>query len=231
MIHKDFSCEFYFIRHGESESNATPGFAAGVNFDAPLTPKGYEQARLLGERLKRDNITFDRLYSSSMTRTIQTTEAMLEGMGDSGRDFPKVDAIIEQQMPGWRGVPVDEVMTAEMIAYMRGKGSHFVPPEGESHRMVQRRYANWLESEILYNQDLVSKEHSLRIGIVGHGQATRCILHYIMGFDESFMWRISLDNTSICRFVFNHQGWFPHAINDNWHIQNAGISGESEITA
>ena len=171
MIHKDFSCEFYFIRHGESESNATPGFAAGVNFDAPLTPKGYEQAQLLGERLKRDDITFDRLYSSSMTRTIQTTETMLEAMGESGRDYPKVDAIIEQQMPGWRGVPTDEVMTAEMIAYMRGKGGHFVPPEGESHRMVQRRYATWLENEILYNQNLVTKEQSLRIGIVGHGQS------------------------------------------------------------
>ena len=36
MIHENFQCEFYFIRHGESLSNATPGFAAGVNFDAPL---------------------------------------------------------------------------------------------------------------------------------------------------------------------------------------------------
>lgn len=231
MIHKNFHCEFYFIRHGESESNATPGFVAGLNFDAPLTPKGYEQAALLGERLKGEGVTFDRLFSSSMTRTIQTTETMLNAMGDSGRDFPKVDAIIEQQSPGWRGVPNDEVLTADMIAYMRGKGGHFVPPEGESYRMVQRRYATWLENEILYNQELVAKEQSLRIGIVGHGQATRCILHYIMGFDESFMWRISIDNTSICKFVFNHEGWFPLAINDTWHIQNAGISGESAITA
>ena len=111
LIHKDFSCEFYFIRHGESVSNATPGFAAGKNFDAPLTDKGIGQAQLLGERLEREGVTFDRVYSSSLTRTVQTTENMLIGMGESGRDFPRVDDIIEQQMPGWRGVPVEEVYT------------------------------------------------------------------------------------------------------------------------
>ena len=87
MIHKDFSCEFYFIRHGESQSNATPGFVAGVNYDAPLTDRGFAQARLLGRRLRREGARFDRVYSSSMTRTVQTTETMLEAMGDPGRDF------------------------------------------------------------------------------------------------------------------------------------------------
>ena len=45
MIHKDFNCEIYFIRHGQSESNATPGLAAGANFDAPLTEIGHQQAK------------------------------------------------------------------------------------------------------------------------------------------------------------------------------------------
>ena len=36
MIHKDFQCEFYFIRHGESTSNARPGYAADADFNAPL---------------------------------------------------------------------------------------------------------------------------------------------------------------------------------------------------
>ena len=62
MIHKDFNCEIYFIRHGESESNATPGLAAGTNFDAPLTKLGHQQAKLLGERFKNDKINFDKVY-------------------------------------------------------------------------------------------------------------------------------------------------------------------------
>ena len=94
MIHKDFQCEFYFIRHGESTSNATPGFAAGVDFDSPLTPKGLEQAKRLGHRLKAEGVSFDRVYSSSLMRTVQTTQMMLQAMGEADRDFPKVDALV-----------------------------------------------------------------------------------------------------------------------------------------
>ncbi len=37
MIHENVEFDFYFIRHGESQSNVTPGIAAGINFDAPMT--------------------------------------------------------------------------------------------------------------------------------------------------------------------------------------------------
>ena len=96
MIHQNFECEFYFIRHGQSESNATPEYLSG-SIDSSLTPKGFEQARLLGERFKEDGITFDRVYSSSLLRTVQTTQTMLEAMGEPDRDFPRIDAIIEQK--------------------------------------------------------------------------------------------------------------------------------------
>ena len=81
MIHQDFKCDLFFIRHGESESNATPGMAAGSNYDAPLTPRGQQQAYLLGEKIKRQEWEFDRIYSSSLARTVHTTKLMLEGMG------------------------------------------------------------------------------------------------------------------------------------------------------
>ena len=101
MLHRDFRCEFYFIRHGESASNATPGFAAGKNFDAPLTPLGVEQARLLGKRFQKEKIVFDRIYSSSLQRAVQTTDTMMDSMQCAHTSFTQVDAIIEQQVPGF----------------------------------------------------------------------------------------------------------------------------------
>lgn len=231
MIHKDFLCEFYFIRHGESASNASPGFASGVNFDAPLTSKGFDQAQLLGQRLNQENVAFDRVYSSSLTRAVQTTEAMLEAMGRSDMVFTKVDALIEQQFPGWRGVRKEEVYTPAMLAYIRGKRSHFVPPQGESQRMVQRRMANWLEDEIIYNDDLVGKATTITVAIIGHGNATRCLYHYIMGFDEGFISRIGIDNCSISRFVFNKEGWFPICLNDASHINLTDRTHASQLTS
>ena len=152
---------------------------------------------------------------------MQTAETMLEAMGQGGRSFTRVDALIEQQMPGWRGARVDEVYTPELLAYMRTKASHFVPPDGESLRMVQRRAAGWLEDEIIYNEELVSKEHSLTVAIVGHGAATGCLLHYFMGFDEGLITKIALNNCSITRFLFSKDGWTPLCINDSYHIRKA----------
>ena len=104
----------------------------------------------------------------------------------------------------------EDYLTPELLAYMRAKASHFVPLQGESHRMVQRRYANWLEDEILYNDDLTGSPQSLRIAIVGHGAATRCILHYILGFDEQFIWKTVLENTSICPLPLQSRRLVPH---------------------
>lgn len=220
MIHKNFSCEFYFIRHGESESNVTPELAAGKNFDAPLTQKGFLQAQLLGERFDLDGIDFDRVYSSSMTRAVQTTKTILKGMGEPDREFTRVDAIIEQQIPGWRGVPLYEINTPENIAYIKAKGPHFVPPDGESLKIVQRRMSNWIEDEFIYNEDLIRESSSLRVAIIGHGTASRCLFQYIMGFDDTFLRRMAIDNTAVARFVFDYQGWAMLRLNDASHLGN-----------
>lgn len=225
MIHKDFHCEFYLIRHGESLSNATPGLVAGEDYNAPLTPKGFKQARLLGQRLGREGVQFDRIYASSLVRAVQTTKTMLEAMGLPGRSFSRVDALVEQRMPAWRGMPVEEVYTPENLAYIRAKGLDFVPPEGESLRRVQRRVTNWLEDELIYNDTVVEKDQSLTVAIVGHGAATKCLLQYIMGFDDRLTIRVGLANCSISRFIFNREGWFPACINDASHIRGA-VAGD-----
>ena len=219
MIHQNFECEFYFIRHGQSESNATPEYLQG-SIDCSLTPKGFKQAQLLGKRFKEDGIEFDRVYSSSLVRTVQTTQTMLKAMGEPDREFPRIDAIVEQRATGWTGLRASDVLTPELLAYMRTKAAQFVPPDGESFNMVQRRVSNWLEDEILHNRALIGSEQSLRIAIVGHGIATKCLMRYILGFDEQYIWKMTLENTSVSRFRFNYAGWIPVSINDTSHLRD-----------
>ena len=223
MIHKNFNCEIYFIRHGESESNATPGIVAGINFDAPLTKLGHRQAELLGKRFRDQKIEFDKVYSSTFIRAIQTTENMLTGMDGSNNSFQKVPEIIEQQVPGWRGVPAEEALTNETMISMMQKGIDFVGPDGESTREVQKRATNWLEDELIYNRKLCSNPLSLKIAIIGHGNTMRSIFHYIMGFDQRFIRKIHVDNTSISRFIFNSNGWSVVCLNDNSHLKTAPL--------
>ena len=227
MIHKDFKCEFYFIRHGESESNATPGFAAGANYDSALTDEGVRQARLLGGRLKREGVKFDRVYSSSLQRAKDTARLMLEGMGESDRSVPAVDELVEQKAFGWRGVPIEEVFTPENVAYIMSKGPDFIPPQGESLRMVRRRVSGWVESEIIYNEEVVAENKELTVAVVGHGTASRCLFQYIMGFNDTLLWRVALDNTSISRFVFDRHGWSVVRLNDASHLAEESVSFET----
>ncbi len=227
MIHKDFNCEIYFIRHGESESNATPGLAAGTNFDAPLTKLGHQQAKLLGKRFKNDKINFDKVYCSTLTRAIQTTENIFIGMESPNNSFQKVPAIIEQQVPGWRGIPIEEAYAGETMAYMMEKGRDFVGPDGESIREVQKRATNWLEDELIYNRKLCRDPQTLTVAIIGHGNTMRSIFHYIMGFDQRLIYKIGVDNTSIPRFLFNGKGWSVVCLNDSSHLKT-GPSGTFE---
>ena len=79
--------------------------------------------------------------------------------------------------------------------------------------------SGWLEDELLYNYDLASSPQSLKVAIVGHGAAGKCLFHYIMGFDESLMLRMEVDNCSISRFVFDREGWRVVCLNDSTHIR------------
>lgn len=222
MIHPDFQADLYFIRHGESESNVVPGLAAGVNYDAPLTERGHKQALALGERLAAEGRSFDRIYSSTMIRAVQTTQGMLRGMGLGGTAFEQSGDIIERQVPEWRGRPVDEVQTPEVRLLMAENGKWFKPGDGESHREVERRFSNWLEDELLFNDDFVGRPGRQTVAIVSHGLALQALFHYIMGFNDRLVGRFALNNTCISRFRFNHLGWFPVSINDATHTEALG---------
>ena len=58
----------YIIRHGETYGNLNgDGFS-----ETDLTPKGEEQARLLGERFKDKKL--DKIYTSPLIRAVKTAK-------------------------------------------------------------------------------------------------------------------------------------------------------------
>ena len=97
-----------------------------------------------------------------MVRAIQTTEGLLRGMGQPDREFDRVDAIMERQVPAWRGRPISEVWTPEVTLSAAGRGKWFQPGDGESARFVERRFSNWLEDEILFNPAWSLSERAAR---------------------------------------------------------------------
>jgi broad specificity phosphatase PhoE len=222
LIHDNVEFDFYFIRHGESQSNVTPGIAAGANFDAPMTDRGHLQAEAAGKRLASEGAKFDKIYSSSLVRAVQTTEGVLRGMGIEGTEFEQVDAIIEKQTPAWRGKLAKDVMPTEVRLKMAEKGQFFKAADGETMRWVERRASGWLEDEVIYNEDWYEKPGTHTIAIVSHGDTMRALLHYITGMDNRLAMRTDIFNCSISRFRFGKLGWYIGNINDSSHTLSLG---------
>ena len=67
------------IRHGESVWNKENLFTGWA--DVTLSEKGIEEAKAGGRELKNAGFTFDKAYTSTLTRAIKTLNLVLEEMG------------------------------------------------------------------------------------------------------------------------------------------------------
>jgi broad specificity phosphatase PhoE len=74
--------QVYFVRHGFAKHNeeflkfGESAYYDSNNIDSSLVEKGIEQAKEVGLTLKE--IKFDKIYSSSLTRCIQTTDIIVK---------------------------------------------------------------------------------------------------------------------------------------------------------
>ncbi len=220
MLHEDALLRFYLIRHGESNGNIKSNLIMGRNENAHLSQRGFDQAKALGKRFDNEDIQFDHFYSSSLSRAIETAETINKNMKTPANEINHIGELCEYSAGDWEGRSRQDVYTSELKEFINSKGSLFIPPGGESQRMVERRASNWLEDQILYNSEIVNSGMPLNIGIVAHSIVIKCLIHYIMGFNDRLIWRIRLDNCSVSRFIFKKEGWFPVSINDSYHIND-----------
>lgn len=200
---------FHFIRHGESVINTTPDII-GQDPEVPLTKKGIDQAFDLSKKINFGTVDF--VYASTYKRAKDTAfRALVESptvpitLVPELREYSAGDAI---------GKSRNELFTPDIVEKMDKNQMGFAFEGGETLHQVERRASKWLEDEILYNKKYKSLNKDLTFAIFSHGQTIKCLLHYIMGFDQSFTWRIKLDNTSISTVSYSEdKGWFLHGIN------------------
>jgi len=74
----DSTSHFVFLRHGESTGNAENRHQGQADF--PLTDLGKEQAERLAKYWKMNNISFDKIISSPLSRAEQTARILNESL-------------------------------------------------------------------------------------------------------------------------------------------------------
>lgn len=210
------------IRHGESETNATPDLM-GQGSDVPLTEKGKKQAMMLHNKLQKRCEGFDFIYSSPYTRALDTAKIV---KGNTKQEIILAEELREYSAGEWTGGSRSKILNADMKYKMAHLDHCFLPPNGESLNMVARRTGQWIEQTIMYNPDMIELSRvrqangfaPINIACFSHGMAIKCILHYIMGFDKSFTWKVNIENTSVSKVFFGRSGWMLHNINDYSHL-------------
>jgi len=125
----------YLIRHGVYDRDTT---ATDDRVSNGLNALGHEQARLIGERLAKLPIKFDRLISSELLRAVQTAADMNRAM----KVTPARDELLNECTPtsvsaslmaGEKPEDVAECDSARVLAWQR----YFVPtPERDTYDVL-----------------------------------------------------------------------------------------------
>ncbi len=122
------------IRHGETEWNLSGRWQGHA--DSPLSSRGLEQAKALGERIKSEE--FDFYYSSDLGRALHTSKLVGEPSGMVAQSFP---GLRERDLGVLEGLNTTEMEETQPDAYtsFRNDGPDFQVPGGESFRQFYER--------------------------------------------------------------------------------------------
>ncbi|TXJ09800.1 MAG: histidine phosphatase family protein [Afipia sp.] len=160
----------YFIRHGQTEWNATGRFQGSQ--DIPLNEIGKGQAirsgELLTDILARDELDPAKVpfVSSPLGRARNTMELLRGVLGVPPHDYELDDRLREIGYGHWEGstLPQMEQSHPEIFAERQVDKWGVPPPGGESYASVTIRMREWYDSLI---QDTVA---------VSHGGSMRALL-------------------------------------------------------
>jgi probable phosphoglycerate mutase len=174
------------VRHGESTGNAA-GLLAG-HVDLPLTGRGLDQARSVGDSLQ--GVT--RLVSSPLGRARDTAEAL--GLG-----LPvEIDERwIEVDYGEYDGRPLGEVPD-EVWREWRAD-PHFRPPGGETLAEVGTRVRAACEE--LFAADGRGARGEGDVVVVSHVSPIKAATCWALGLPDEGAWRLYLATASVTRIA------------------------------
>jgi 2,3-bisphosphoglycerate-dependent phosphoglycerate mutase len=137
------------LRHGESQWNLENRFTGWV--DVPLSPKGEEEARQAGEKLKTANVHFDVAFTSVLQRANRTMEIALDILGQRNIPVERDQALNERHYGDLQGL--DKAETAKKFGeeqvHIWRRSYDIAPPGGESLKDTAARTLPYYEAKIL----------------------------------------------------------------------------------
>ncbi len=210
--------DIYLIRHAESEGNVNNHYIGGRSNHFNLTDRGVEQARKLGQRLNKEKITFDYVFSSIAVRAKHTAEIICEEIPFPTQQIHFAEHLVELSQGEWEGQLRELHFTPERRQEIDNDPWNFTPPGGESQREVEERMFDWICEHVI-----PLKEEKPRVAIVSHGMAIKSLFRKIMDANPAMTRNTILHNTAFTRLMYLEETWMVERFNDHAHLNGTGF--------
>jgi probable phosphoglycerate mutase len=200
----------YLVRHGETDWNATGRWQGHT--DVPLNERGMQQARLLAQRLLREGIRFDAIYSSDLTRAYQTAWEIGSLLKVAVQLWPPLREI---DMGEWSGLTRDEIRDRYPDEYARLERGEDLRRgiTGETKAAMYQRVTHSIEAMVAQHPDET-------LALVTHGGPVRALIRYVNErYGSGMAQPTHIGNTALTVLTCHSYMWEITSCNDLRHLQ------------
>lgn len=183
---------FFLMRHAKTNANVEDIFIGSGSPQENIIYEGITEARNVGVFLNETVGGLDVIYSSPISRCIQTAK---EIQIETGGEIVEDDRLIEVDFGKWEGVKRSDIPSAEYDAYLSNQ-QYQIPGSKDSYNACQKRAAAFLEE--LKQQCVVSGK---RILVVTHKTIGRIMVQSIEHKEHLHYRDIPMENASLRKVV------------------------------
>ena len=186
------------VRHGQSEWNAKNLFTGWK--DPGLTELGLKEASNAAELIKTQEITFDLMFTSELSRAQKTGAIILEEIDQSQVPTIKNKALNERDYGSLAGLNKDDAREkwGEEQVHIWRRSFDIPPPDGESLKDTAERVLPYFKAEIM-----PKIKDGLNILIAAHGNSLRALIMELDSIPSNEIVKLEIPTGAPIHYQFN----------------------------
>ena len=192
-----------FMRHGQADNNVNR-VLVGRHLESHLTEQGKMQVKDTARLLK--SMSISKIYSSPVTRTIETTQIVGEELG---LDYEIDDRLYEIDLGKLAGTNYDEVLNKYgnlFLSFYMGDDSVLSNHGVESFTAVKSRIRDLLDQ-------IMTRHNNHNVLLVTHLDPIKAAISYILDLKPESLFKWHMRNAALTILKQEFKTWSLSAVN------------------
>lgn len=205
----------YLIRHGETNYNRQ-GIVQGSGVDADLNEMGRAQAQAFFQAYQ--HVPFDKIYTSTLRRTVQTVEPFIE-LGIPYESHAGLNEISWGIMEGKVPNSIDNEYYRNLIENWAAGNTWLATDNGESPEQVAERQKPVIDL-------ILSRPEERTVLVAMHGRAIRILIPWLMHQPLHTMDQYEHSNLCLYKLSYDYdtQAFTIELANDSTHLLTLALA-------